>query len=94
MIALRKASPALTCGEIALIDTEEPILAFTRMQGDETLLCVFNMSGEEALFSDPRLAGADMLAPQTGDGHRAEDRLRLGPQAARIFRLSWQSPQP
>ena len=87
MIALRKASPALTRGAIALIDTPEPILAFTRTERDETVLCVFNMSAEEAQFSDTRLAGADMLPPQTGDVHQAGDHLKLGAQAARIFRL-------
>ena len=94
MIALRKASPALTRGAIALIDTPEPILAFTRTERDETVLCVFNMSAEEAQFSDTRLAGADMLPPQTGDVHQAGDHLKLGAQAARIFRLQWQDLQP
>jgi len=87
MIALRKASPALTRGEIALIETPEPVLAFTRTEGDETLLCVFNMSQGSASFPDQRLSAARLLEPATGDAALSGETLSLGPAAAALFRL-------
>ena len=88
MIALRKASPALTRGEITVIDTPEPILAFTRTEGAETLLCVFNMSAEEAMFADKRMSSGTRLEPWTGEMTMTGERLALSPHAAAIFRIS------
>lgn len=45
-LAFRRGSKALQCGDIAFIDTEEEILAFTRSTGADTLLCLYNMSRE------------------------------------------------
>lgn len=43
-IAYRKANPALRMGKTAFIALPEPILAFARTHGDQTLTCVFNLS--------------------------------------------------
>jgi alpha-glucosidase len=42
----RTQQPALIDGDIQFLDTPEPILAFTRNTGEQTLLCVFNLSAE------------------------------------------------
>lgn len=44
MLALRKATPELVSGEIAFLDTPEPVLAYTR---DNTVLCLFNLSDKD-----------------------------------------------
>ena len=44
----RAQQPALTKGSIDMIDTAEPVLAFTRQWENQTILCVFNLSGEPA----------------------------------------------
>ncbi len=41
---------ALRLGEIDFIDAPEPVLAFVRSQGEERILCLFNMSGEEVVL--------------------------------------------
>jgi alpha-glucosidase len=43
-LAFRKTHPALAKGDIAFLPTEEPLLAYTRSHGNETVLCLFNMS--------------------------------------------------
>jgi alpha-glucosidase len=43
-LAFRKANPALSKGEISFLATEEPLLAYERQYGNETILCMFNMS--------------------------------------------------
>jgi alpha-glucosidase len=87
MIALRKASLALTRGATSLIETPEPVLAFTRTEGEETVLCVFNMSEGSVSFSDPRLPAAHLLEPSTGDATLSGETLSLGPATAALFRL-------
>ncbi|WP_417457668.1 alpha-glucosidase [Kordiimonas sp.] len=53
LLTLRKVHPALVTGEISFIDVPEPVIAFTRTLGDETLLCVFNLGEEEATWACP-----------------------------------------
>jgi alpha-glucosidase len=48
LLAFRKLHPALAKGNITLLAGHDNILAFTRSDGNETLLCAFNMSHEEA----------------------------------------------
>jgi alpha-glucosidase len=88
MIALRRGSAALTRGEIGMVEAPEPILAFTRTEGDDAVLCVFNMSGEAQSFADPRLKGATIAAPGAGVAALAGVTLSLGPHAFRILELA------
>jgi alpha-glucosidase len=88
LIAMRKGSAALTTGDIEMIEAPEPILAFLRRQGVETIACVFNMSGVPVVFGDERLAGAEPLEPSTGAAGLDGAALHLGPHAARFLRLA------
>ena len=88
LIALRKATPALTVGEIEMITTPEPVLAFIRYEGAERIACAFNMSAAPAIFGDERLAGGELLAPSTGEAKLDGAALHLGPHAARFLRLA------
>jgi alpha-glucosidase len=53
LLAFRKTHPALAKGEITLLDSSGDILAFTREDGAERLLCVFNMGDSAAEFAIP-----------------------------------------
>jgi alpha-glucosidase len=87
MIALRRASPALTHGEIEMLDAPEPVLAFVRSVEGERILCVFNLGEDRAIFRDTRLPSSDLL--ELGAGHATVHGadLHLGAHAARFVRL-------
>jgi len=44
----RKDSPALRLGDLEIIETPDPILAFRRIHGEESVICIFNCSDQEA----------------------------------------------
>ncbi len=87
-LAARKKSSALRSGEIAFIDADAPILAFTREQGDEKLLGVFNLSDADARFVHPLVARGEVLGLGCGNSTDRGETLMLGPLAARFSRLS------
>ncbi|GIU52835.1 alpha-glucosidase family protein [Shewanella sp. KT0246] len=49
-LAWRKQYPALVAGDIQFIDTDEPVLAFTRHFETQTLLVVFNLANSANQF--------------------------------------------
>lgn len=74
MIALRKASPALTSGTLELIDnTAHAVLAFRRTTPEQTLLCIFNMDVIAHTVHTPCL---DMLFSQ--NTVLSDDHIMLG----------------
>lgn len=58
LLTWRKKQPALINGKTLVIDTHAPVLAFIRHNREQTMLCLFNLSGHECAFR-PR----DHLAP-------------------------------
>lgn len=46
VISIRKASPALTCGDLEIVDAPQDLLVFTRRGQDELVYCVFNLGSE------------------------------------------------
>jgi alpha-glucosidase len=78
----RKASGALRVGEIDLLDAPDPILAFTRIEGSERVLCVFNMSAGDAEFVHADIAGAKPMDIGCGNVLRKNRTLTLSPFAA------------
>ena len=87
MIALRKASRALTLGGIEFLDTPEPILAFVRRHEGQAVACVFNMSSAAAEAVHPLLKGGEMLPVSAGTAEPREGGLSLGPHACRLLKL-------
>ncbi|MFN3572243.1 MAG: alpha-glucosidase family protein [Phenylobacterium sp.] len=87
MIALRKASRALTLGGIEFLDTPEPILAFVRRHEGQAVACVFNMSSAAAEAVHPLLKGGEMLPVSAGTAEPREGGLSLGPHACRFLKL-------
>lgn len=51
LISWRAQQPALVRGHAQVLHTEPPVLAYLRKSRDQTLLCVFNLSGAEASFT-------------------------------------------
>jgi alpha-glucosidase len=49
----RKRQPALLHGDIRFLDAREPVLAFTRTDGAQSLLVVFNLSPRPAEWTPP-----------------------------------------
>jgi alpha-glucosidase len=86
LLAMRKASAALTEGEQEMWDAPDPILAFARRGGGEAVLCAFNMGDRAATLADARLAGGEPLPAATGEAHFTA-KLHLGPYAAAFIRL-------
>jgi alpha-glucosidase len=63
-LAWRRQFPALVCGRIQFLQTEEPVLAFIRQSEGQRLLVVFNLSAQTQTWTLP--AG---LAGTTLDSH-------------------------
>jgi len=62
MLAFRKAHPALAKGSIELLPLQGDVLAFIRQDGDERLVCVFNMAEAAAAYRLP-----DGMQPTSAD---------------------------
>lgn len=77
-MAWRRSQPALRWGSIRFLDTPEPVLAFTRQHGEETVLAAFNLSPAPVALSLPGLGTA---TPVNGhglaQGALANDQLTL-----------------
>jgi alpha-glucosidase len=69
----------LRWGEIAFIDTAEPVLAFTRRLAGQTVLVVFNLAGAAIDIRLPATPGKPRPLDGHGllQGHFDGDRLRL-----------------
>ena len=62
-LAFRRTQRALVDGAMALLPAHDDVVAWTRGQGDEQVLCVFNLSPRAARYA---LDGIDAVAL---DGH-------------------------
>ena len=71
----RRTHPALSLGAIRFLDTPEPVLAFTRHAGQETLLVAFNLSDAPVKVALPlhgtarALHGHGLQEGTLADGH-------------------------
>jgi alpha-glucosidase len=66
LLHLRRQHPALVSGDITLLDTPEPLLAFIREADGERVLCVFNLGHEAEEWSPPASLGPlRLLATET-----------------------------
>ena len=61
LIALRKAHAALRVGSAEVADAPDGVLAVLRVQGNEQVLCVINLSGSAVVFEHQSLKGAKLL---------------------------------
>src|SRR5690606_14313729 len=86
-LACRRLHPALVRGDINFLPSEGETIAFTRGNGTDRLVCVFNLASHPALVD----LGSDLrLQPVSGHGFAGEaeaGRVRLGPYGARFGRM-------
>jgi len=87
LLATRRQSAALRLGDIAVIESEQPILAFLRTFGKERVLCIFNMSGDQAVFRRDSFAASRSLGIDCGSAVVRGEHLSLGPFAAHFAHL-------
>ncbi len=80
-LAARKANTALRVGDIHVLDAPDPVLAFTRRQDNEQVLCVFNMSDSATEFRHADVGTARVLDIGSGDSGASGGSVRLGPFA-------------
>ncbi|NWH07891.1 MAG: alpha-glucosidase C-terminal domain-containing protein [Alphaproteobacteria bacterium] len=85
-VRFRRESLALRLGGIDVIEAGDQMLAIERAHGDETLLCVFNLSGEPASLELGERAGWMEVGPGSGRAEQAVGMLHLGPRAAFLAR--------
>ncbi len=74
MISLRKNVTALRAGDIAFIEAPPPLLAFTRIAGGETMLCVFNLEDEAQEWRPPEADRYRRLVDVGLDGAKTAQR--------------------
>ena len=87
-MAWRRTQPALRWGDIQLLDTDEPLLAFTRTLEDETVLACFNLSAGPLEVDPPLDAAMRMLfADHLLQGELVDGRLHLPPYGSLFARL-------
>jgi alpha-glucosidase len=53
-IAARREMPALITGDIEILEASDQILAFRRFTPEQSVLCVFNLSREPAVYALPK----------------------------------------
>lgn len=76
-LAFRRSHPALAKGEIAFLKAEDDVVAFTRREGNEEVVCVFNLGSAPANID----LGGRGLQPLPGhglDGNANAGAVRLG----------------
>jgi alpha-glucosidase len=86
-LAFRREHPALAKGKIDFAHADDQCLAYTRSHGNETLICVFNMSEQAASLDLP----AGEWETLSGHGFAAErdnQKINLPPLGAWFGRLA------
>jgi glycosidase len=91
LIRARHASPALSRGELSLLSSEGPLLAFVSTEGSERVLVVHNLGAESVKTSLPVPAkGAAPIYATPGvtvEFRGDEARAEIPPHGSGIFRL-------
>jgi alpha-glucosidase len=75
-LAFRKQHPAFAKGEIEFRAYEAPVLGFERKFGNETILCLFNMSGEATTVDRP-IEKLDVLGGHGFETHLGDEKITL-----------------
>lgn len=79
-LAFRKAHPALVDGDMEFLATNEDVLAFTRSEGDERLLFVFNLRrGPQEISVPAGLKVKESIVMPGLSGRKVESEIHLGP---------------
>ena len=68
-LAFRRAHPAFAKGDIAFLAADGETLAFTRREGNEQIVCAFNLGRKPAMVD---LGSGGKLSPLDGHGFAAD----------------------
>ncbi|MBB3117921.1 alpha-glucosidase [Massilia violacea] len=83
MIAWRRSMPQLTRGEIVFFDAPEPVLALRRdLEGERSVIAIFNLGAQPAGFALPEAAGAEKLENPGLPGEVVDGQVSLPPHGA------------
>jgi alpha-glucosidase len=82
-LSVRASSGALRIGDVSFADVPEPLLAIRRVNGDETVLCLFNL-GTDNLALPAGLAEGFACLIEAGSGEAVP--AALAPHAVWIGR--------
>ncbi|MES0003840.1 alpha-glucosidase family protein [Mesorhizobium sp. M0062] len=85
-LGFRRQHPALAKGDIEFIESEGDTVAFTRREGNEQIVCVFNLASKPAEVD----LGGQALLPLTGHGFSGQSgtgSIRLGGYGAWFGRI-------
>ncbi|SFS17511.1 alpha-glucosidase [Dyella sp. OK004] len=84
----RSTQPALRWGDIAFLDTPEPVLAFTRTDHRETVLAAFNLGAEPVDLTFPLSGKAQYINGHgLAEGTFSNGRLQLPPHGLLFARV-------
>jgi alpha-glucosidase len=78
-LALRRRPPALRHGEIEIIETPQPVLAFRRWTEGECLVAVLNLGAEAMVINAPGLISLKPLEDFDFPFQLERDGIRLEP---------------
>jgi alpha-glucosidase len=81
-LSARKHGTALRLGEMEFVGAPDPVLAFVRADDSERVLCVFNMSRDEAAFRNGLVSGATATRWGCGEANATDGELTLAPLSA------------
>jgi alpha-glucosidase len=87
-LAFRRAHPAFAKGEIDFLAGEGDVVAFTRRQGNEEIVCAFNLGAGQASID---LGGGRAVQPLGGHGFTGQadaGKIRLGSYGAWFGRIA------
>ncbi|SEH23499.1 alpha-glucosidase family protein [Rhizobium sp. NFR12] len=84
-LAFRKLHPALSKGQFMSLPVDDTVLGYKRQYGNETLLCLFNMSAGE-VATDLPISQWDMLVGHGFDSRVEGNRVELPPWGAYFAR--------
>lgn len=93
ILKARRDLPALITGDIEFHKTDEPVLAFTRSQEEQTLACVFNLSPEPVSVKVNKTAKLDLLDVSRG-AKLEEGKLELDANGAAWMKVDLKAKPP
>jgi maltose alpha-D-glucosyltransferase/alpha-amylase len=80
LIRARQEQPALCAGALEWVETgDQSVLAFRRTEGENRVLCVFNLTDQTRPAGIDLVGGARNLLSREGDTYPARAAVRLEP---------------
>jgi alpha-glucosidase len=89
LLALRRAEPALTLGQLELVGAHPEILAYRRVLDDKRFLMLLNFSDSTQVFTHPGLSGKlELSTSGVNPGRSVSSSITLAPGEGWVIRLT------